>query len=153
MKMQSSVYLAGPIANLTFDEANAWRLEAIEYLAEFGIRGRSPLRGKEFLREVGIITIDSFNEAIASDEGIVARDRYDVESADLVLARLLGAPAVSVGTPVEYGWADMTIPRTPVITVMEKKGSPYDHPFTRALSGYRVETLEEGLAICVTLLT
>lgn len=147
----SSVYLAGPIANLTYDEANAWRLEAIEYLADFGIQGRSPLRGKEFLRETGIITIDTYSNAIASDEGIVARDRYDVMNSDLVLSRLLGAPAVSVGTPVEYGWADMT--RTPMITVMEKEGSLYDHPFIRGLSGYRVETLEEGLAICVTLLT
>jgi len=148
----SSVYLAGPIANLTYDEANAWRLEAIEYLADFGIRGRSPLRGKEFLRETGIITIDTYSNAIASDEGIVARDRYDVESSDLVLSNLLGAPAVSCGTPVEYGWADMTRPRTPMITVIEAEGSVYDHPFIRGLSSYRVKTLEEGLAICITLL-
>ncbi len=147
----SSVYLAGPIANLTYDEANAWRLEAIEYLAEFGIRGRSPLRGKEFLREVGIITIESFNQAIASDEGIVTRDRFDVMNSDLVLSNLLGAEKVSCGTPAEYGWADAF--RTPMITVMEKKGSLYDHPFIRGLSGYRVETLAEGLDICVALLT
>ncbi len=148
-----SVYLAGPIANLTFDEANAWRLYAIDYLADFGIRGRSPLRGKEFLKDLGVITIDSYTQAIASDEGIVARDRYDVEHCDVVLSRLLDAPKVSVGTPVEYGWADMTVPRTPMITVMEKEGSAYDHPFIRGLSAYRVETLDEGLQICVTLLS
>lgn len=149
--MLPSVYLAGPIANLTFDEANAWRLYAIEYLADNGIRGCSPLRGKEFLREVGIITIDSYNQAIASDDGIVARDRYDVRNSNLVLTNLLGAEKVSCGTPTEYGWADAF--GTPMITVMETEGSPYDHSFIRSLSGYRVETLDEGLQICVTLLS
>jgi nucleoside 2-deoxyribosyltransferase len=144
------VYLAGPIAHLTYDEAQAWRNEAIAYLAEFGIEGRSPLRGKEFLRSVGKIGIDTFNEALASDEGIVTRDRYDVRTSDLMLVNLLGAHTVSSGTPAEYGWADAF--GIPVITVIEREGSPYDHPFIRGLSGYRVETLEEGLDICRVIL-
>jgi nucleoside 2-deoxyribosyltransferase len=144
------IYLAGPIAHLTYDEAQGWRNEAIAYLAEFGIKGISPLRGKEFLREVGKIGIDTFNEALASDEGIVTRDRYDVRTSDLMLVNLLGAKQVSSGTPAEYGWADAF--GTPVITVIEREGSPYDHPFIRGLSGYRVETLEEGLDLCRVIL-
>lgn len=147
----SDVYLAGPIAHLTFDEANEWRHYAMRYLEDFDIRTRSPLRGNEFLRKVGVITIDPYNQALASDSSIVTRDRYDVMNADMVLVNLLDAPKVSCGTPVEYGWADAF--RVPVITVMEREGSVYDHPFIRGLSGYRVETLAEGLAICVSVLT
>lgn len=147
----SSVYLAGPIAHLTYDEANAWRVEAVRVLSDFGIRGRSPLRGKEFLQERGIITLEAYNDVMASDPGIVTRDRYDVMNCDLVLVNLLGAPKVSCGTPVEYGWADAF--RKPIITVIEDEGSPYDHPFVRQLTGYRVNTLDEGLSIAKILLT
>jgi hypothetical protein len=48
-----SVYLAGPIAGLTFDGAADWREKAIERLTEFGIKGLSPLRAKEYLRGSG----------------------------------------------------------------------------------------------------
>ncbi len=148
--MLPSVYLAGPIADLDYDISNAWRTYAIEYLADFGIRGRSPLRGKEFLKGT-VITIDAYKDAMASDNGIVARDRYDVRNSDMVLANLLDPPGRGIGTAVEFGWADAF--GTPVVTVMEEEGNPYDHPFIRGLSGYRVETLEEGLHICTILLT
>jgi hypothetical protein len=52
---------------------------------------------------------------------------------------------------VEYGWLDMK--RIPIITVMEKEGNPHEHAFIRELSGYRVETLEEGLYIARCILT
>ena len=149
--MSKLVYLAGPIAHLTYEEAQGWRDDAIAVLANSGIIGRSPLRGKEFLANVGKIGIKEFQDPMASDRGIIARDRYDVETADVMLANLLGAKACSPGTPAEYGWADAY--HTIVITVMENEGSPYDHPFIRGLSGYRVETLEEGLEICRLILT
>ncbi len=139
------IYLAGPIAGCTYDDAQAWRTFVANELDCFGVKCFSPLRGKEFLRDVGVITISTYNEALASDEGIVTRDRHDVRTSDLMLVNLRDAPRVSVGTPVEYGWADAF--GIPVITVMEKEGSLYDHPFIRGLSGYRVETLEEGIEL------
>jgi len=94
--------------------------------------------------------VEQYTEAIASDSGIVARDRMDVRTSDLMIAYLVDAPGISAGTAIEYGWADAF--GTPVITVMEEKNGVYDHPMIRGLSGYRVETLEEGLAICVAIL-
>ena len=146
-----NVYLAGPIAHLTFDEANFWRKYATNYLNNNGILGVSPLRGKEFLVDRGPTGLAAYDEPMASDAGIVSRDRSDVENADMVLVNLLGASKVSCGTPVEYGWADIL--RVPVVTVMEKEGSVYDHPFIRRISSYRVETLQEGLDICVAVLS
>jgi len=107
-------------------------LFAIEYLADFGIRGRSPLRGKGFLKGT-FVTTEMYKNAMASDNGIVARDRYDVRNSNLVLANLLDPPGRGIGTSVEFGWADAF--GTPVITVMEEEGNPYDHPFIRGLSG------------------
>ena len=149
--MDKSIYLAGPIANLTLEMADSWRIVAAEYLRIYGIVTKSPLRGKEFLsRDHTIIGVEQYEEAIATDSAIVARDRMDVRTSDLMLAYLIGAPGISAGTPIEYGWADAF--GTPVVTVIEKEGGVYDHPMIRELSGYRVDTLEEGLAICVAIL-
>jgi len=46
--VDKSVYLAGPIANLSLKTANSWRLIAADYLNARGITTKSPLRGKEF---------------------------------------------------------------------------------------------------------
>lgn len=148
--MSKSVYLAGPIAGLTYEEATVWRTVASAFLEGFDIVAYSPLRSKEFLDDHHIIGISRYSHVLAADAGIVARDRMDVMTCDLVLVNLLGITYCSVGTPVEYGWADAY--RKPIITIMEPKGSPYDHPFIRQLTGFRVETLEEGLEIAVSIL-
>lgn len=148
--MKKTVYLAGPIAHLDFDEANDWRREAAEFLEGFGARGLSPLRGKEFLRAEGKIGVDKHDYSpLATDSGIVNRDRMDVMNCDIMLANFTNAPKVSVGTAVEFGWADAY--RKVVVTVMPK-GSPYDHPFTRQLSSYIVETLDEALDLIAAIL-
>ena len=148
--MSKSVYLAGPIAGLTYEEASAWRNVAGAFLAKFGIYAYSPLRGREFIDNNTTIGIGPYAYALAADAGIVARDRSDVMNCDLMLVNLLGATKVSCGTPVEYGWADAN--RKPIITIMEPMGNPYDHPFIRQLTGFHVETLEGGLAIAVSVL-
>ena len=150
--MSKTVYLAGPIAHLTYDEATTWRVVADEWLRANGIHALSPMRGKAFLQtEMTIATHEYDVHPLSTDAGIVARDRADVKGSDLIIANLLGAPKVSVGTPVEYGWADAW--RIPVITVMEAEDSPYDHPFIRRLSAFRVESLEEALDLAVVVLS
>ena len=52
---------------------------------------------------------------------------------------------------VEYGWSDVY--RKPIITVIEREGNPHDHHFIRELTGFRVETLEEGLSVAKAILT
>lgn len=149
-----NVYLAGPIAGLTYEQAQEWRVYAYRFLSPHNIRAYSPLRDKEFLQGRGPITLEDYGhlgQALAGDSGIVTRDKHDVRNADIMLVNLLGAPYVSCGTPVEFGWANAY--NVPIVTVMEEKGSCYDHPFIRQLTGFRVETLEEGLSICVSVLT
>jgi nucleoside 2-deoxyribosyltransferase len=86
---------------------------------------------------------------MTTDEGIVTRDIWDVQRADAVLFNLLNAKKISIGTMVEYGWASAF--NKPIITVMEKRGSKkeniHEHPMVRRASGYRVETLEQGLTV------
>lgn len=149
--MRPSVYLAGPITGLTYDEGQDWRTYAQNWLDNEGIDGFSPLRAKGYLKSLGALdsggTPDSaywgLNE-LSSPSGITTRDRFDCMGRDLVLANLLGAERISVGTCIELGWADAS--RTPLVVVMEE-GNVHTHAMVEAVAGFIVPTLDEALMI------
>ena len=60
------------------------------------------------------------------------------------------ATEISIGTMIEYGWADAF--RKPIITVMENEGNVHDHNFVKELSGFVVEELDEGIFIAKSIL-
>jgi nucleoside 2-deoxyribosyltransferase len=145
------VYLAGPITGLTYGGTTEWRDYAIKELDNVGVEGISPMRGKDYLLQETSIR-EQYDEYILSTQrAITTRDRWDCTNCDVVLANLLGATErISIGTIMEYGWADAA--RNPIVTVMEKEGNPHDHAMVREVSGYRVETLDEALFVCKTIL-
>lgn len=153
MTHKPTVYLAGPIAGLTFQDAAGWRETAIVYLRTFGVQGKSPMRGKEHLRHITSFTNQGYEEnPVSSQKGIVTRDRFDVRTSDMVLMNCQCANKLSVGTAVELGWADAF--RVPVVLVADisDASNPFSHAFFKEIPGYIVKTLEEGLAICVSVL-
>ncbi len=146
------VYLAGPITGLDYNQSVNWRDYAIAELGKVGVLGVSPMRAKDGLRRENKISDSYENFPLSSQKGIVARDRFDVGfNCDILLANLLGAEKVSIGTIIEYGWADAF--RKPIITIIEKQGNPHNHSMIRELSGFTVDTLEEGLSIAKAILT
>lgn len=149
--MLGKVYLAGPISFLTLDQANDWRRVANLELLQSGITCFSPLRGKGFLADKGPLSEHGHDgHPLSTSRGIMTRDRFDCTRADVVLANLLGAERVSIGTVMEIAWADAA--RVPVVLVMEA-GSPHEHCMILEAAGYCVETLEEGLDIVKAILT
>ena len=144
------MYLAGPIAGLTYDEGQDWR-EYVQGKMDPQIRSISPLRCKrERLVRTGTIT-DSYEDfALTTQKGITTRDRFDCTRADLVFINLLGAKSVSIGTCIEFGWADAA--RNPIVMVIEKKSNLHDHPMIRDIAGFRVESLDEGILIAEAIL-
>ena len=149
--MLGKVYLAGPIRGLTYKECTSWRDYAIKELAKYGIIGVSPLRCKENLDNGEIILEQQKGMPLTSERGVITRDRWDVvQNCDIFLANLLGAKEVSIGTMIEYAWAD--IARKPIITVIEPQGNVHDHLMIREMTGFRVGRLEEGLYIARTIL-
>jgi nucleoside 2-deoxyribosyltransferase len=139
------VYLAGPISGLTYDNGQGWREFVCTRLAERNIEGFSPLRAKGYLKTKGVIEQGYEDTPLSTDHGITTRDRWDVQTADAVLFNLLGAERVSIGTMIEYGWADAR--RLPIITVIEPKGNIHEHPMLRDVTGFRVATIEEAIEI------
>lgn len=147
--MHKTCYLAGPIRGLSYDGATDWREHVQKELADVGICARSPMRGKQYLASEAVLEND-YPQPLSTPAAIVARDRFDVQTCDLMLANLLGASSVSIGTMVEYGWADAF--RTPIVTVIDEQGGWHDHPFVRQLSGWVVQSVDEGIDIVKAIL-
>lgn len=139
--MPPIVYLAGPIAGVSWDDANGWRRLAQSEIGGKGIRCLSPLRGKEKMFE-GIKQFKTTQyEGVGSDSCIYDRDRSDLERADIVLAHLRCADRVSIGTMFELGWAS-TLHK--FIVVVMDEGNVHDHPFVRRAASLIVPTLDEA---------
>jgi nucleoside 2-deoxyribosyltransferase len=150
MNVKKKVYLAGPISGLSHAECIAWRSIASTKLEAAGITAFSPMRHKEFLSDVGKIEQSYPQHALSSDRAIMTRDHNDVLSSDAILVNLLDSPRVTIGTVMELAWAWDR--RIPVVVVMEEKGNIHDHPMVREAIGFRVKTLEEGIACVLSVL-
>lgn len=146
-----SVYLAGPITGLTYDGCTDWRDHASKELAAQGITCYSPMRAKEYLRSEGRLIGSYEDHPTATAKGITARDRFDVQTCDLVLMNLLGAERVSIGTMIEVGWADAW--RKPIVLAIEKpkwfvflrKKNIHDHPMLSEIASFVVHSLAEAI--------
>jgi nucleoside 2-deoxyribosyltransferase len=138
------VYLAGPISGLTFKEGQDWREQAKVSLAATGIQAYSPLRAKQYLSDRGELSGSYDEYPLSTSKGITTRDRWDVMTSDAVLFYLKGAKAVSIGTCIEFGWADAF--RKPIIVVMDK-GELHEHPMIREVAGYFVSSLDDAVIL------
>lgn len=145
----TSVYLAGPISGLTFLEAVDWRDYAKAELSKSGITGLSPMRFKDYLSDLESIShkcdVEAALNVLSTPEGILSRDHFDANRCDVLLVNFLGARDRSLGTAMEVAWAFHK--KTPIVVVMEQTGNPNDHAMINAATNFRVETLDDGLAV------
>jgi len=155
MSYFGQVYLCGPITGCTFLEAkHGWREEVFNTLSPWGIECLSPLR---HLREDQIDTGDhkSMNPngaavgVLSTPRGLTERDRFDTMRADLIFCNLLGATRPSIGSMIEFGWADAE--RIPILVAMEEDNI-HNHGMVNAIASWIVPTLEEAIEVTKDLL-
>lgn len=140
------LYLAGPMAGLTYDEAGDWRLYVASRMPHY-IKCLSPLRGKDFLAKHESITTGQYTfHPLATDKGLTRRDLFDVNRSRVVLMNLLGAKSVSIGTMIELGAIKFQTGKL-VVVAMEPEGNLHDHPMVRESADYVVNTLDEAIDI------
>jgi hypothetical protein len=94
------VYLAGRIANLSYDEAVAGRDEMIKKLNEAGIKCRTPLRGKQHLKDGSKINGQMLEKCGLSIQEIIQRDLSDLREVDALV--VLTGDDPSWGTAGEF---------------------------------------------------
>jgi nucleoside 2-deoxyribosyltransferase len=150
MSDKPSVYLAGPILGGSYDDSVGWREHATAQLAP-EIVTYSPMRWKDHLKGESELKDASLHrdDPILSPKGIVARDRFDVRRASILLVNFLASRRVSIGTCVEFGWADAW--RKPIVMVIDRDNG-HDHAFLRELAGFIVEDVDAGIQVCRALL-
>jgi hypothetical protein len=148
--MKHCIYLAGAITGKTFDEAIDWRNQACLELNNDRIECLSPLRGKDFLKNTGLIKAGEYaHNALTTSKGITRRDQFDCLRSSCVLMNLLGADKVSVGSVMEAAWCFGR--SVPLIIVMEKN-NVHHHVMIEEAATYIVETLHEGFELIHLLL-
>jgi len=154
MNNNRDVYLAGPIAGCTYAGCADWREYVQRELKAAAINGLSPLRGKEGLASLPMISGSGEEYAhrgpLYTARGIMTRDRFDATRCAVLFVNLLGAKKVSIGTVMEIAWADAC--RTPVVCAMEAAGNLHQHIMIDQALGFRVETLDEAIAVTKAIL-
>ena len=144
--MKKYIYLAGPIADCDYQEANEWRVYCQEKF-EPGIVGISPLRceplekGKRYSETGSVVKMWSDPRAIAT------KNWMDTESSDLVLAYLpkkLNDRRRSIGTIIEIGWAIGL--RKPIILVTDDAYLT-EHPLIKAKSNWIFDNFNDALDV------
>lgn len=147
--MKHKVYLAGPIAGLNYSGAQEWRTEVASRLNSDRVETLTPMRGKQFLKEVGDITQVAYADVIANSKGVTRRDFNDTVTSSCLFVNLLGAKKVSIGTVMEIAWAFQA--RVPSIVIMEKD-NVHQHLMVEEASHYIVDSIEAGIRLVKLLL-
>lgn len=151
MSRRPIVYLAGPITGLTYEGSVEWRDWFAQSLGQNGIAASSPMRCKEALRTVGVLEATCGQHPGHNARTVMTRDRFDATHCDVLLANLLGAERVSIGTCMELAWADLA--RIPTVVIMEPDGTnPHEHAMITEAIGFRVADLDSALRTVVEIL-
>lgn len=146
----NKIYLAGPIAGITFDDATEWRDSVSKLLNTSTTKCFSPLRGKEYLKGSGVLSNGTYDGTMTSQKGIMGRDYFDCTTATLVIFNLLDTKRVSIGTMMELAWCYQK--QIPTIVIMEEQGNLHDHVMVREAITYRVKTIDEAIVTAKILL-
>ena len=91
--MKHVVYLAGPITGLSYQGCTDWRKFAKEQLDCDTIQAVSPMRAKEYLQRVPVISghgreYESMG-VYSTPRAVMTRDRFDATRCSVLLANLL----------------------------------------------------------------
>ena len=147
------IYLAGPITGLEYEETVGWRQEFKDLISKKLPLGMthcaSPMRGKEYFKDKGKISVLSAPEMpLSTSKAIMTRDHWDCYTADIIVANLLKTTKISVGTVMEIAWSYSY--KKPLILIMEQNNIHY-HPMLWEAAGFHATTLEEGVNLVAAL--
>jgi nucleoside 2-deoxyribosyltransferase len=151
--MSKSVYLAGPITGLTYDDARfGWRKEFGERMTEHGVTVLSPMRHEGHLAEVkGPLDKDYPSHIFSHGKMIVAKDFLDIDVSAIVVANFMGAKKASLGTVAEIGYA--AAKGKTIVVIRDKDDAIHNHPFINEPAAVVVDNLEDAIAITGSLLS
>jgi hypothetical protein len=101
------IYLVHPISGLSYDEVVNYYTEKIKFCRDFlGLEVLCPMTGKNYLRNDPALRSHGYDKYPAStNHAIFSRDKWMVQTADIIYASFIGAKNVSIGSMMELAWA------------------------------------------------
>lgn len=143
--MKRTVYLAGPIGGCTKGEANDWRIDLEERLADHDIQGISPLRCEPVIDER--YAAEGYpDEKFGTARAIGSKNEMDVRMCDMVIAYL---PSISMGTLIEIGMAHAL--NKPVIIVSGEPDINF-HPVIQHCASWRLTDIDDAVEVVIGVL-
>ncbi len=139
--MTKSIYLAGPINGLTYQECSEWREKLQAEFEQAGFMVNNPMRNKTFLSGEKKMSRVGYRAPTATPHDIFYRDKFDVMHSDILFVNFIGSKEASIGTAFELAWAHLL--GKYVVTVMEKDNT-HTHGFVLEASSVIFETVSEA---------
>lgn len=135
-----TIYLAGPIAGLTYHEANAWRLDVAANLEN--VRCFNPLHGVDPWE--GRLQGSTLEQSVlTTPRGVVSQDYFYTTKSDMLLVHFKSAQGrPSLGTVIECAWAFS--PRIPIVATLD---DIHDHTMLREMIDFIVDDLDEAIQV------
>jgi nucleoside 2-deoxyribosyltransferase len=146
-----TVYLAGPISGLSYDEASN-RIKRVRYELERDLGNvlvLHPLTAKGYLRNELNLAPNGYKYPPSTDHAIVERDMWMVKQADIVLCNLCGAKTISIGSVAELAWAHMLGKHT--VVAMEPENL-HQHAFVLQMADVVFPQEKEAIQYCQNLI-
>jgi hypothetical protein len=137
------VYLCGPITGLSLSESTGWRrtvsaaLSGEAQVIDPTRDSPDPTRHSQ-AKATRTLSV----ERMLHGKRTVARDRFDIQRCDLLLACFLGAKSVSIGAVGEIFWADAM--SKPVIIVREDD-NVHNHDMLNEIAGWIFDDLDTAI--------
>lgn len=126
------VYLAGRIANLSYENASANRDEMIKRLKKIGILCRTPMRGNRYLEKVSKIDITALQGM--SIQELIQRDLSDVREVDAVI--VLTGDDPSWGTAGEFYYCTWVLHKPTLVIAKNNVGGWMEYYATRIVPDF-----------------
>jgi nucleoside 2-deoxyribosyltransferase len=108
------IYLAHPISGLSGDDVFGYYEKARNQLSDV-FEVLYPMLGKGYLRNEAKYAPLGYKFPVSTDHAIKERDRWMVQSSDVVFVDFTGAKSVSIGCCMELAWADLLGKHTVVV--------------------------------------
>jgi hypothetical protein len=139
----NKVYLVGAIVGKSYGEATDWREYATDRFLDVGIEALSPMRGKSFLKRYDVLDAEHYTHPLAAPAGIMSRDFFDCQRADVILCNFLNLDRPPVGSLMEIAWAYAA--HKPIVVAAPKDLPLLQHPMVKVAVSFPVETLDEAI--------
>ena len=136
------IYLARPITGCSFDEVSSYYEETRDILREMGYDPIIAMCGKSYFKDEQNFKAEGYKQPLSTDHAIFQRDKWMTHQCDVLLANLIGATKVSIGTCFEISWANYLGKH--IVLVMEENNI-HQHAFVKEAATVIYNNFQDAL--------